>query len=169
MVAMPDKDYETAYTDTSKQPMIQPSLLSKLYPHNILLFDTGAVMNSDAMYVVGYDVDYQYFADPGDTEARFFSGDDPYQGNKYRGSGLPVITDPGQNQDWFDNGSGTPKYPYQGNIRYRHNNDRLANFTFADGHIESLRPDQVIRYMLKLRWPTAMPASTGSWEQPDAD
>ena len=43
----------------------------------------------------------------------------------------------------------------------------IANFVFADGHIESLRPDQVIRYMFKLRWPPGMPVSTGSWEDND--
>src|SRR6185369_3421444 len=84
MVAMPDKDFEEEYTDTSKQPLLQPAQLSKLYSHNILLFDSGAVVNTDAIYACGYDVDYQYFLDPGDTQARFFRGDDPYNGNKYR-------------------------------------------------------------------------------------
>ena len=163
---MPDKDYEEEWVRAtgSKQPVLQPALFAKLYPHNLLLFDTSAVLNSDDMYVTGYDVDYQYFVDPGDTEARFFRGDDPYNGNRYRGLALPVITEKDQNQDSTDNGL-SPSYPHQGNIRYRHNNDRLANFVYADGHVESLRPDQVIRYMFKLRWPPGMPVSTGSWDQ----
>lgn len=173
MVAMPDKDYEEDWVKYSgtNQPVLQPAQLGKLYPHNVLLFDTGAVINSEAMYVTGYDVDYQYFIDPGDTQARFFRGDDPYSANKYRGSALPVITEKDQNRDWVDPGDGsfTPKYPFQGNIRYRHNGDRMANFVFADGHVESLRPDQVIRYMFKLRWPAGMPVSTGSWDDPDGD
>ena len=167
LVAMPDKDYEEAYTDTSKQPLLQPALFAKLFPHNILLFDTNAMLNSDTMYATGFDVDYQYFIDPGDTEARFFRGDDPYNGNKFRGSALPVITEANQNQDFGDASTTNPPYPYQGNIRYRHNGDRVGNFVFADGHVDSLRPDQVIRYMFKLRWPSGMPVSTGSWEDPD--
>ena len=170
LVAMPDKDYEEDWVrdNGGKQPVLQPALFAKLYPHNLLLFDTSAMLNSDDMYVTGYDVDYQYFIDPGDTEARFFRGDDPYNSNKYRGAALPIITEKDQNQDSVDNGL-SPSYPYQGNIRYRHNNERVANFVFADGHVESLRPDQVIRYMFKLRWPTGMPVSTGSWDQRDSD
>jgi prepilin-type processing-associated H-X9-DG protein len=173
MVAMPDRDLEINYTDTTRQPLLQPAYFSKLYPHNILLFDTAAVLSSNRMYAVGYDVDNQYFADPTDTDARFFRGDDPYQANKFRGSGLPIITDPNQNRDLFDPGSTSGSYQYaqgnQGNVRYRHNGDQAANFVFADGHIESLRPDQVIRYMFKLRWPAGMPESTGWWEDPDGD
>lgn len=169
MVAMPDKDYEEGYTDTSKQPVLQPAQMSKLYQHNILLFDTGAVLNSAAMYVTGYDVDEQYFTDPGDTRARFFTADDPYNSDRHRGAAMAIITDKDQNRDWIDNGAYSVKYPYQGNIRYRHTNDKVANFVFADGHVETFRPDQVIRYMLKLRWPPGMPISTGSWEDKDGD
>lgn len=169
IVAMPDKDLEEAYTDTSKQPLLQPSLMAKLYPHNILLFDTGAVVNSEALYAVGYDVDKQYFLHPEDTMARFFRGDDPYSGNPDRGNGVKINTEtnPDQNRDWIDphDNSYSPRYPYQGNIRYRHNSNRVANFCYADGHVESLRPDQVIRYMFKLRWPPGMPASTGGWDE----
>jgi len=172
MLAMPDKDFEERSTDTSKQPLLRPSLMSKLYPHNILLFDTSVAINSDATFVVGVDVDWQYFTFPSDTLARFFRGDDPYQGNpafkKYRGNASPIITDTkaGQNQDWFDAGprppgDHSPYYPYQGNVRYRHNGDRIANFAFADGHVESLPPVKVIRYMFKLRWPAGMPISAG--------
>jgi prepilin-type N-terminal cleavage/methylation domain-containing protein/prepilin-type processing-associated H-X9-DG protein len=165
IIAMPDKDYETANTNVTKQSLLQPAQLSKLYPRNILLFDTGAVVNSDAMYVVGYDVDDQLYANPGDTDARFFSSDDPYATNPYRGNGLPIITDPNQNKDWIDTGV-SAHYPWQGNVRYRHNGNRLTNAIFADGHVESLAPTQIIRTMWKLRWPTGMPASIGSWTQP---
>src|SRR5581483_3616715 len=53
MVAMPDKDYEEDWVKYSgtNQPVLQPAQLGKLYPHNVLLFDTGAVINSEAMYV----------------------------------------------------------------------------------------------------------------------
>ena len=171
MVAMPDKDYEEEWVEYNgnKQPVLQPAQMAKLFPHNILLFDTGAVVNSESMYVVGYDVDKQYFIDPGDTMARFFRGDDPYNTNRDRGNGFAVNTETNQNRDWIDSGSFSPSYPYQGNIRYRHNGDRVGNFLFADGHVESLRPDQVIRYMFKLRWPAGMPVSTGSWEDPDGN
>ncbi|HEX3356467.1 MAG TPA: type II secretion system protein [Tepidisphaeraceae bacterium] len=173
MVAMPDRDLELLYTDPTKQQLLQPAYFTKLYQHNVLLFDTAAILNSKLMYAVGYDADNQYFADPTDTDARFFRGDDPYQANRFRGSALPIITNPSQNHDIFD--SGNPQQPYQaddgthGNIRYRHNGDQTANFVFADGHIESLRPDQVIRYMFKLRWPAGMPASTGWWVDLDGN
>jgi prepilin-type processing-associated H-X9-DG protein/prepilin-type N-terminal cleavage/methylation domain-containing protein len=162
IVAMPDKDYEEAATDASKQPLLQPALLSKIFPHNILVFDTSVAVNSDGTYVTGYDVDQQYFIHPNDTLARFFRGDDPYSGNKYRGNGVKILMDPNQNRDWFDDGSGSPKRPYQGNLRYRHNGDRFANLLFGDGHVESLLPDQIIRYKFKLRWPAGMPVSDGN-------
>jgi prepilin-type processing-associated H-X9-DG protein len=168
---MPDKDYEETWTDTSKQPLLHPSLMGKLYPHNILLFDSGAVVNSESLFATGDDVDEQYFIHVDDTLARFFRADDPYSSNRFRGNSFPVITEtkPDQNRDWIDpqNGTYSPGYPYQGNIRYRHNNDVVANFVFADGHVDSLRPDQVLRYMFKLRWPPGMPASTGQWSDPD--
>jgi prepilin-type processing-associated H-X9-DG protein len=44
--------------------------------------------------------------------------------------------DPGTNQDASNQQFTNIDYP-DGNIRWRHNNNKSANFLFADGHAES--------------------------------
>jgi prepilin-type processing-associated H-X9-DG protein len=66
------------------------------------------------------------------------------------------------NEDWIPTtAQPTSTYPWRGNVRFRHNLNKVGNFVFADGHIESLTAKDCKRNMWLLRWPTGLRASDG--------
>ena len=146
-----------------------PSLHLMLREGTALIWDTS--VNGEAPdgegYHVGADVDNQRFWTGAQTpQRRYFSPSDPY------GAIAPGTF--GQNRPvqmgiLFKNidPPAPLNYPYQGNLRFRHDDQAKCNVAFSDGSVRQftavLRPDPTVqthdalrRYFM-IHWPPGVP------------
>jgi prepilin-type processing-associated H-X9-DG protein len=162
-VAMPWREFEEGVVipGMPASRAVMPAIISNLYARNVLLFETGCSVSTTWFYPIGYSVDGSQLVQPDRPEYRYFRQSDPYATDPNLGNNWPISKEPGlfytnkdSNQDWSPPvGKTIPNYPWRGNVRYRHNLNKLANFAFADGHIESMTQQDCKRYMWLLRWP----------------
>ena len=153
----------------------RPSRTNDLFPFTILAWDTAVHlpgMTQDIGYVTGGDIDNQRFW-TGPHQVRYYSLRDPFahlQGGAY-GQNRPVGMNVGSNT-WYNidpapsGPEGFNTYPYQGNLRFRHNKDKSVNVLYADGRVESiqakLKPDKsmlshpIQRKSFQTKWPSGM-------------
>jgi len=171
---MPARDQIEIPNTPAGQPLLGPAHWNKLYPHNIVFVETQVLIGTQGFYSVGFDIDAQQFIQPDVPEYRFFRASDPYRTDPYLGNNFPIVTEPGnfttkkQNVDPGVTASAAG-YPWQGNVRYRHGDQRpvnlksaaSANFAFADGHVERMTPNQVKRYMFMIKWPVGVKPTDG--------
>jgi prepilin-type processing-associated H-X9-DG protein len=139
MVIMPDLDWETKVNPNVNSPpqnqLTRPAQLSKLYPDNILLWDaTELAPDFDRQFVCGFGVDGGFSQDSFNFPWYRFRGlapsDDPETADDH-----PIR--PGSNVE-FSLKTFTPADAL-GNIRWRHNRNKAANFLFADGTVRTMR------------------------------
>ena len=173
MVIFPGRSDE--FSITGNLNVIPPARLNQMFPHNALVWDTSVSpgLENNVGDLLGADVDdnqrfwrgaataqYRYY-DPADVYARIAPG--LYGNNKplrFNASSWKNI-DPAANIN--NNG---PGYPYQGNLRFRHNKDTTCNVGFADGHVEGIKakmnPDKsmknndAVRKLWMIRWPSGI-------------
>jgi prepilin-type processing-associated H-X9-DG protein len=172
-VAMPWREFEegTVIPGMTSAYVVSPVEISNLYSRNILLFETGCAVATTDFYALGYSVDGGQLMHPEIPEYRYLRQSDPNQNNPNLGNNYPINYEPGylytdrdSNQDWSPAPGSVPpapKYPWKGNVRFRHNLNKIANFAFADGHIESMAKQDCRRYMWLLKWPVGMQATDG--------
>jgi prepilin-type processing-associated H-X9-DG protein len=181
MVAMTDP-YACVTTLGGRVPPQMPAKLNGMFPHTALVWDTAVFPNSDESvgYLTSADVDDSQRLWQGVANIPqwcFFDPRDPYArlGPTFArfGNTKPVIFKGGTSGDAWRNidpaidpntGSG---YPYQGNLRFRHNKNTSCNVAFADGHVESfkakfnpdntMRAHDVLRKYFLLKWPAGVP------------
>ena len=170
-VAMPWREFEEGVVipGSPASGIHAPALISNLYNRNIILFETNASVATTWFYPIGYSVDGSQLVQPDRPEYRYFRQSDPYSTDRNLGNDFPINGEPGlyytnrdSNQDWSaPTGKTIPNYPWRGNVRYRHNLNKLGNFAFADGHVESLTPQDCKRKLWLLKWPGGLTASDG--------
>ena len=143
-----------------------------LFSYNILMHDTAVHpgMSQDVGYVTDADVDGQRFWHADIPQFRYFSQNDPFgvlQPPIY-GNNRPV----GMGANWYNidprptGPEGFASFPYQGNLRFRHNKETVCNAGFADGHVEGIvakiNPDKTmkshtaLRKYFMIKWPSGM-------------
>jgi prepilin-type N-terminal cleavage/methylation domain-containing protein/prepilin-type processing-associated H-X9-DG protein len=170
-VAMPWREFEEGLTipgmPTSPTANV-PYLISNLYNRNIVLFETGCSVSTTWFYPLGYSVDGGQLIRPDVPEYRYLRQSDPNGNDPNLGNNFPIIQEPGftstkkSNEDWSPAPPQLiPKYPWRGNVRFRHNLNKVGNFVFADGHVESLTAQDCKRNMWLLRWPSGLQSSDG--------
>lgn len=161
MVVGVDPDLEFA-TGSRPNAQVKPASLNKCLKDTVLLWDTACYPfeENSVGYLVGGDIDSQRFwTGAGIPQYRYFSQADPFAG---MGGGLgnndPVRLNVG-GSPFFNidplSGPGGPSYPYQGNLRFRHQGNTACNAGFVDGHVEAflakVNPDKSVKNHTALR------------------
>jgi len=104
------------------------------YPMDLLENTSGTVLVADAA---------QRPAMNGSADAQFWSVGEAYQAFDANSSSNEDPIDPGPNID----SDTTPGRAY---FRWRHSQDRRANFLFADGHVETRGPESITKGALRV-------------------
>jgi len=154
-----------------------PTRIARLLPFTALVWDTCVVpgMQFDVGFITGADIDNQQFwAGAIRPQRRYYNPDDPLAafGPQYSnnanvvmlvGTAWKNIDPPGDPANF---GFTTAQYPYQGNLRYRHNKNTTCNIGFSDGHVGQwvgkFKGDGgIIKYeaprkSFMVRWPTGI-------------
>ena len=152
----------------------KPARTRDLFPFTILIHDTAVHlpgMNEDVGYVGDADVDGQRFwraaAIP---QHRYYDFSDPYSRIPpgIYGNNKPTVM--GSNWKNIDprplGAEGFNTFPYQGNLRFRHNKNTTCNVGYADGRVErveakflangDLRTHGALRKSFMIKWPNGM-------------
>lgn len=160
----------------------QPTRTTKLLPFTALMWDTAVQqgMAQDVGYVTGADIDGQRFwRGAGSPQYRYYSINDPFgQVSPIYGNEKPVVLNVGstfwRNVDPAGSGSfgfDPTGFPWQGNLRFRHNKSSACNVGFADGHVGQFtgkfRSDgaaikhDALRKNFMVKWPTGVGPDPG--------
>jgi prepilin-type processing-associated H-X9-DG protein len=148
---------------------------AKCFPFTALVWDTAVTpgMASRIGHVVGGDIDGQrVWLGAVHPQYRFLSIHDPFARFPpgTHGNNRPVQMSLAQFTRWLNNDPssgleyGIAWYPYQGNLRFRHNRDTTCNVGFADGHVGkftgkfkrdgSVISHDALRKHFLLKWPS---------------
>jgi len=130
----------------------RPAQTSNLLKDTALLWDTSVTsgLENNVGGLIGFDIDEEKFVDSAHPSHRFYSLNDPYgklpPGNY--GQNKPVKLDiPGYPYKNIDPPESV-RWPYQGNVRFRHQSNTACNAGFADGHVEAwvgkFNPDKTV-------------------------
>jgi prepilin-type processing-associated H-X9-DG protein len=122
----------------------QSTKTTQLLPFTALIWDTNVQpgMQKDVGYITGADIDGQRFWDGAATpQWRYYSPNDPFAsfqlGNNQNvrmvvGSiDWKNIDPPAATEDGFS----VSGWPWQGNLRFRHNKNTTCNVGYSDGHV----------------------------------
>jgi len=164
--------YERQLVGPPKPIQYKPAKTKDLFPFTILIHDTAVTsgMALDVGYVTDADVDAQrMWRGAIAPQQRYYDFGDPYSrltggvGNNRPvavGGGWRNIDPPGNPPDGFYG------FPYQGNLRWRHQKNTSVNVGYADGRVESspgkfqpdgtLRSHDVLRKSFMTKWPSGM-------------
>jgi prepilin-type N-terminal cleavage/methylation domain-containing protein/prepilin-type processing-associated H-X9-DG protein len=139
MMPGPYDDEVTMGAAPPAYPTAKPAKVSNLFSHNILIHDTAVLPNSDENvgYLSNADVDGQRiwagaitaqwrYYDPADVYASFPPG--------ALGNNQPVRLNVGSNI-YKNIDPAAAGFPYQGNLRFRHNKETACNVGYSDGHV----------------------------------
>ena len=150
----------------------RPAKTKDLFPFTILIHDTAVMPGfiDDVGYVTDADVDAQrMWSGARNPQWRYYDFSDPYSRIPpgQFGNNKPV----GMGSNWKNidppgGSSGFSGFPYQGNLRFRHNKNTSINVGYADGRVESLqakletngamRSHPVMRKSFMIKWPSGM-------------
>ena len=156
---------------------LKPPLQSLMLKETVLVWDTGIRPNweNDPGHLVGGDIDAQQFWDgAGVPQLRYYMIKDPFSRippSYIHGQNEPVKLDVAQYL-YYNRDPGTvevERWPYQGNLRFRHRNDTKCNAGFSDGSVRQFtakmgpnkrvlqRHHNALRRYLMTRWPPGVP------------
>ncbi len=166
-------------------PQRRPPNQSMMLKETVLVWDTGIRPDFDenAGYLVGADIDIneRFWFGAAYPQWRYFQQNDPYNnfaGQPGLGNNRPVFLS-WPNQPYKNIEPGIPagggsgieasRWPFQGNLRFRHNKDTACNAGFSDGSVRQftakMNPDKSInqsqhnalrRYFM-IKWPAGTP------------
>jgi prepilin-type N-terminal cleavage/methylation domain-containing protein/prepilin-type processing-associated H-X9-DG protein len=125
---------------------LRPTNMKQLLKDTALVWDTTCLQGSEMNvgWMVGLAIDEgRYYENVGAPAFRYFLPQDPFSGTpeKY-GNNDPIKLryradyfniDPAFDQNTPDNNH----YPYNGNVRFRHQGNKACNAGFVDGHVEA--------------------------------
>jgi prepilin-type processing-associated H-X9-DG protein len=125
-------------------------------------------------HLTGADIDDQRFWQGATTpQKRYFMAGDPYGATPPGafGQNKPVILNVGTNvfRNKDPNTSTLERFPYQGNLRFRHNKNTMCNVGFADGSVrqftaklnrdgQRVQSHDALRRYFMTKWPSGVPA-----------
>lgn len=151
---------------------VRPPSTTTMLKDTVLVWDTACFEDSENSvgYLSGGDIDNQRFWEGADIpQYRYYSLSDPFGRilpGTY-GNNRPINLSVGSRT--FYNKDPTPaeeSYPYQGNLRFRHQGETACNAGFIDGHVEAFKAkmnsdrtvkthDALRRYFM-TKWPTGV-------------
>jgi prepilin-type processing-associated H-X9-DG protein/prepilin-type N-terminal cleavage/methylation domain-containing protein len=149
-------------TGSRPNAQVRPTSVSKCLKDTVILWDTAVSpgLEDNVGYIDGVDIDGQRFwTGAGIPQYRYFSLSDPFAPfNQGLGNNDPVKMNTGS-RVWYnidpDAGPSGPSFPYQGNLRFRHQGNTACNAGFVDGHVETfiakLNPDKSMKSHTGLR------------------
>jgi prepilin-type processing-associated H-X9-DG protein len=170
VVAISPYDERNLAPYPSPTAQLKPSRVTlALREGTALLWDTaipGGLAPDDLGYLTGADVDGQRFWRGAQSpQWRYFDVNDPY-GSLPPGqfsNNRPV----GMGSNWKNIDPPIPGFPYQGNLRYRHDDQTKCNVLFSDGSVRQftavIRPDlslqshDALRRFFMTEWPPNTP------------
>lgn len=178
IVAMPSPrdEYRTRGNLLGMPAWVKPPTQSGVFPHTALIWDTSVSpgLENNIGYVTSGDLDNQLvWFGARFPQQRFFDAGDKYGNSanpalRARGNNAPVNLGAGfKNIDPDDPGGNGPGFPYQGNLRFRHNKNTACNVGFADGSVrqftakvnsdKTVAKNDAFRKHFLLRWPAGFP------------
>jgi prepilin-type N-terminal cleavage/methylation domain-containing protein/prepilin-type processing-associated H-X9-DG protein len=136
---------ELEFTVASRpNAQVRPANQSRMLKDTVLIWDTACYPHEEDSvgYLVGGDIDGQRFWEgAGIPQYRYFSQGDPFAAFQAGfGNNDPVRLNVGSNIFYNIDpqaGPGGPSFPYQGNLRFRHQGNTACNAGFVDGHVEA--------------------------------
>jgi prepilin-type N-terminal cleavage/methylation domain-containing protein/prepilin-type processing-associated H-X9-DG protein len=164
------------------QAQTRPAKINNMMPETALVWDTCVFVRSqtDTDYLTGFDIDGGRFYDgAAKPEYRYYLPNDPWaqvQGGRF-GNNKPVqMSNVSSGPFAFKNiDPPEPKappdsnFPYQGNLRFRHQGNTACNVVFSDGHVgtfkakvnfdKTIKSHDALRRYFMIKWPTGTPAS----------
>jgi prepilin-type N-terminal cleavage/methylation domain-containing protein/prepilin-type processing-associated H-X9-DG protein len=158
---------------------VRPANLNKCLKDTVLIWDTAVFPyeENNVGYLSGVDIDGQRFWNgAGIPQYRYFSQSDPFAPfGQGLGNNDPVKMNTGS-RVWFnidpDAGPNGPSFPYQGNLRFRHQGNVACNGGFVDGHVEpfiaklnadkSMKSHNALRRYFMIKYPTGVIPDPGN-------
>ena len=170
--------YERRIGGVSPRGQLRPPTQTLMLKETALFWDTGIRPNwsENSGHSTGADIDDERFWRGAHTpQYRYFTLKDVFghmQGGAY-GQNRPVNLDVGShvfyNKD--PNTSALERWPYQGNLRFRHNKNTQCNVAFADGSVRQftakmqsdpygrVRSHDALRRYFMIKWPPGVPVN----------
>jgi prepilin-type N-terminal cleavage/methylation domain-containing protein/prepilin-type processing-associated H-X9-DG protein len=177
MTAFVSPSYDAAYR--AEQPLVsKPTKTTQLLPFMGLVWDTAVMpgMQKDVGYVTGNDIDNQriWIYGAANPDARYYTTRDAYgqtePPNTAFGYGQNKLVNMGSGWKNIDpaptDSDGFAGFPYQGNLRYRHNKNTVCNVGYGDGHVGQLTGKfdregrilnakfEAVRKTFQVKWPS---------------
>lgn len=145
MIAFPDTEIEgPSFGKLAINPIPSPAKIEDLLPFTGLVWDTAVapdLSSNNIGYVVGVDVDLQYFWSPDVPQIRYYDKEDAWQ--RYTGllgalsQERPIQFD----ATWRNNDKpalGGSQIWWQGNVRFRHGSrETVCNMLMGDGSVQA--------------------------------
>jgi prepilin-type N-terminal cleavage/methylation domain-containing protein/prepilin-type processing-associated H-X9-DG protein len=155
----------------------RPTSLGKCLKDTVILWDTACYADEEnnVGYLAGGDIDNQRFwSGAGIPQYRYFSQSDPFAPfNQGLGNNDPVKMNVGSSV-WYniDPAKASPSFPFQGNLRFRHQGNVACNAGFVDGHVEafvaklnsdkSMKSHNALRRYFMIKYPTGVIPDPGN-------
>ena len=167
--------YEYDIGGRPPRAQLRPPKQNQLLKDSAVVWDTGIPPEfaENSGFLVGADIDQERFWQGAHTpQYRYFSLRDPFahlQGGAF-GQNRPVSLDVGQYvfQNREPGPIATDRWPYQGQLRFRHNKNSVCNAGMADGSVRQftvkvaqdrlkvISHDALRRYFM-IKWPPGVP------------
>jgi prepilin-type processing-associated H-X9-DG protein len=166
------------------QAQLKPPVITQMLKETALVWDTAVRPNwqDDPGHLVSADLDGQRFwLGAGTPQYRYYNSKDPFGRLPpgVFGQNRPVQLDVGSFR-YFNRDPGptdTDRFPYQGNLRFRHGGDTTCNVGFADGSVRQFtgkfksdktlqsdvpnRSHDALRRYFMIKWPPGVPPAPG--------
>jgi len=124
-----------------------PAKVNRLTKDTALVWDTPVKASwgeNIIGFLIGFDIDDERFITPDRPSQRFLFANDPYgqfdppiPGGVGYGNNKKIKLNVGSNGYKNIDGGDIIRWPYQGNLRFRHNKDTQCNVAFSDGHVDA--------------------------------
>ena len=171
--------YEWRIGGVPPQGQVRPPRQNQLLKDTAVVWDTPIFDGWDEStgFLVGADIDDERFWRGAHTpQYRYFSAKDPFGiiPPGVFGQNKPVLLNVGsyvyQNRD-CSRVDGPDRWPYQGNVRFRHNKNTSCNVGMADGSVKQfvaklesdrlrVKSHDALRRNFMIKWPPGVPADT---------
>jgi prepilin-type N-terminal cleavage/methylation domain-containing protein len=169
--------YEIDIGGMPPRGQLRPPKQNQLLKDTAVLWDTGIFLGWDEStgFLVGADIDSEFFWNGAHTpQYRYYSIKDvfgqipPGIRGQNRAVNLNVGSYIFQNRE--PGTVATDRWPYQGNLRFRHNKGTVCNAAIADGSVRqftakmnsdrlTVKSHDALRRYFMIKWPAGVPAN----------
>jgi prepilin-type processing-associated H-X9-DG protein len=156
---------------------LKPPLMTQMLKETAVVWDTAIQPDwgNNVGFLIGADIDGQRFWSGASTpQFRYFSPNDPFgQFPPFQMSNnAPVRLNVGSNVFTNVDPPEDSHFPWQGNLRFRHNRETQCNVGYADGHVAAytakttsdrkVKSHDALRRYFMIKWPTGVSPDPGS-------